>query len=148
MPPLPPPLPEEDNAALDLRSMVAPSKSRSDADGARNISLSLSFFYRGFGGLLLFSSGEFYPNSLRDYENNIARARFLVEEKREREKDLGWFFRCARWLLVKAMNGCVEYIFARARERESPLSLSLTRARANSLLLLFCLACVFVFFFF
>jgi hypothetical protein len=84
---------------------------------------------------LLFSSGEFYPNSLlRDYENNIARARFLVEEKREREKDLGWFFRCARWLLVKAMNGCVEYIFAcaRERERESSLSLSLTRARKLS----------------
>ena len=62
----------------------------------------------------------------------ILRARVFSLKRREREKDLGWFFRCARWLLVKAMNGCVEYIFACARERERTLSLSLTRARKLS----------------
>ena len=70
-----------------------------------------------------------------------SRAISCRREERERERERVWIFGC--WLLVKAMNGCVEYVFVRARERErerdSTLSLSLNSAHANSLLLLFCL---------
>jgi len=85
--------------------------------------------------------GLFYP---------LARTRDFLSERRERERERVWIFGC--WLLVKATNGCVEYIFVRERERERErktlLSLSLNSAHANSLLLLFCLPYVFISFFF